>query len=277
MAERSYPSKLLLFGEYAVIDGGEALAIPYPKFSLHWADHKPADSETKQYLIDFLNWLKENKFSEALNLNAFESDLNKGRDVESNIPIGYGVGSSGALVAAVYDRYCKNKIDKKNLSELKLFLGSMENYFHTQSSGLDPLVSYLQCAIHVAGNELKIIPDKIIKSSSLHFELIDTGKKHQTSELVETFKERIGLPAYKEQFDREYLPLVKDCIKYYLDDDKIELKKLLYKLSQLQMTLFSFAIPSEAYQNWIMGLMFNNYLKLCGAGGGGFIISFTLE
>lgn len=277
MAERSYPSKLLLFGEYAVIEGGEALAIPYPKFSLSWADHKPADSETKKYLIDFLIWLKEKNFSETIKLDIFDSDLNKGLDVESNIPIGYGVGSSGALVAAVYDRYCKNRIDKNNLVELKSFLGSMENYFHTQSSGLDPLVSYLQCAIHVTGNELKIISDKIIKSSSLNFELIDTGKKHQTSELVETFKERISLPAYKEQFDREYLPLVKDCIKYYLEDDIIELKILLYKLSQLQMTLFSFAIPSEAYQNWIMGLMFNNYLKLCGAGGGGFIISFTLE
>ncbi len=276
MAERIYPSKLLLFGEYAVIEGGDALAIPYPKFSLQWVDHKPADSESKKYLNDFLNWLNENDFSETLNLHQFASDLKKGLDVESNIPIGYGVGSSGALVAAVYDRYCKNRIDKKDLAGLKLFLGKMENCFHTQSSGLDPLVSYLQSAIHVSGRELKIIPDKIIQSSGLHIELIDTGIKHQTSELVETFKERISLPAYKEQFEKDYLPVVKDCIHYYLENNLDALKQSLYKLSQLQMTLFSFAIPSEAYQNWIMGLMFNNYLKLCGAGGGGFIISFTL-
>lgn len=277
MADRIYPSKLLLFGEYAVMEGGEALAIPYPAFNLYWVDHKPSGSESAAHLKSYLNWLIKNDFSSELHLDNFANDLKKGLDVESNIPIGYGVGSSGALVAAVYDRYCIERIGKKDLIALKSILGRMENYFHSQSSGFDPLISYVQCAIHIAGNDLKIIDDKKIRSSSLQFELVDSGEKHNTAEMVSRFKECIALPEYKKQFENAYLPLVKDCIKYYLENNINLLKERIYKLSQLQMTLFSFAITSDAYQKWIMGLMFNNYFKLCGAGGGGFMISFTFE
>jgi mevalonate kinase len=40
---------------------------------------------------------------------------------DSSIPQGYGVGSSGALVAAIYDRYAQDKITVlENLTREKL-------------------------------------------------------------------------------------------------------------------------------------------------------------
>jgi mevalonate kinase len=53
---------------------------------------------------------------------------------DSSIPQGYGVGSSGALVAAIYDKYAQNKITvlenltREKLLELKIFFSQMESF-----------------------------------------------------------------------------------------------------------------------------------------------------
>ena len=68
---------------------------------------------------------------------------------DSSIPQGYGVGSSGALVAAIYDKYASDKITvlenltRDKLLKLKSIFSMMESFFHGKSSGLDPLNSYL--------------------------------------------------------------------------------------------------------------------------------------
>ena len=43
-------------------------------------------------------------------LDELKRDIDKGMYFDSSIPQGYGVGSSGALVAAVYDKYANDKI-----------------------------------------------------------------------------------------------------------------------------------------------------------------------
>ena len=40
-----------------------------------------------------------------------EKDIEEGMYFDSSIPQGYGVGSSGALVAAIYDTYSIDKIE----------------------------------------------------------------------------------------------------------------------------------------------------------------------
>jgi hypothetical protein len=71
----NYPSKLMLFGEYAVIAGGEGLAIPYPTFSAQWKFNTSSPSEYKPHLEHFLVWLKANNFDSILQLSVFENDL----------------------------------------------------------------------------------------------------------------------------------------------------------------------------------------------------------
>jgi mevalonate kinase len=47
---------------------------------------------------------------------------------DSSIPQGYGVGSSGALVAAIYDKYAQNKITV--LENLTREIIRIKNIFH---------------------------------------------------------------------------------------------------------------------------------------------------
>ena len=58
----------------------------------------------------------------------FRNDVNSGMYFDSSIPQGYGVGSSGALVAAIYDKYAADKITVlENLNPRKAF--EVKDYF----------------------------------------------------------------------------------------------------------------------------------------------------
>ena len=72
-------------------------------------------------------------------LTTFDIDLLKkhvdeGMYFDSSIPQGYGVGSSGALVAAIYDKYASNKITvlenltREKLLTLKSIFSEMESF-----------------------------------------------------------------------------------------------------------------------------------------------------
>ena len=70
-----------------------------------------------------------------------------------SIPTGYGVGSSGAIVAAIYEHYIRdeyeilNKTKKNRISDLIKNFSLMESFSHGKSSGLDPLNSFLKLPI----------------------------------------------------------------------------------------------------------------------------------
>ena len=99
-------------------------------------------------LFKYLEYLKSEEAPCPFNIAAFESDLNSGLYFDSSIPQGFGVGSSGALVAAIYDRYCEDKISKNpkhstDIKALKKIFSWMESYFHGKSSGIDPTICYM--------------------------------------------------------------------------------------------------------------------------------------
>ena len=107
-------AKILLFGEYGIIKDAKGLSIPYnfykgaPKIS----DTKNDEAQTSnQKLSEFADYLEHiNRTLVTFNTKQLREDLAKGLYFDSSIPQGYGIGSSGALVAAIYDRYANNKI-----------------------------------------------------------------------------------------------------------------------------------------------------------------------
>ncbi|MCB0687361.1 MAG: hypothetical protein KDC53_12585, partial [Saprospiraceae bacterium] len=101
MKHQAYPSKVLLFGEYTVLYGGQALAIPYQKYSGLWHKDKP---ETFIDLSLFFSHLRKinQLLHSPLDLNILEI-LENEYHYFSNIPQGVGLGSSAALSASIYD------------------------------------------------------------------------------------------------------------------------------------------------------------------------------
>ena len=148
-------SKILLFGEYGIIKDSKGLSIPYNFFkgALKIEDSNSTKAKKSNgALREFVGYLemvrKNNPDLVTFDFDTLKRDVNSGMYFDSSIPQGYGVGSSGALVAAIYDKYALDKITvlenltREKLLKLKMIFGKMESFFHGKSSGLDPLNSY---------------------------------------------------------------------------------------------------------------------------------------
>ena len=280
---KKYNGKLILFGEYSMIFGSEALLTPYYSAFGEWSSviNRPSAQafESNESIRNFYNYLNDNDGFRILDLRRFEMEINAGLFFDSNIPLGYGVGSSGALVAAIFDRYKLTEIN--DIPKLKSFLAKMESFFHGSSSGMDPLQCYLGKPFILSqqttdnGQRMTILEDDFM-SDDIHIFLIDTKIKSPTAPLVERFKELRKDATYLDKFDNEYVPLISKCIKSLIDKNNDDFYKYLSQVSKLQIELLSHTIPEETRDYFLTDINKDGFqVKLCGAGGGGFLLGFS--
>lgn len=274
MAPSIYPSKILLFGEYTVLHGGMAYAIPNMELIGKWED---SGSNEEQETIfnafkDYANTIKEC----SIDIHSMQRDFDNGLRYQSNIPIGYGIGSSGAFTAAIYDRYVLKKTTDLNI--LKKELASIESFFHGQSSGIDPLVSFTKKAIFKdkQGQVHAIEPSdhKLLEK----VELIDSGISRSSEEYIELYKEKLKDSKFTEAITQ--LTLLQDEIisKLNTPSKKLYYRNTINQISQLQYDNFQEMIPDALKSKWKSGLTNGDYaIKLCGAGGGGYFLKFNFD
>lgn len=271
---KEYASKLLLFGEYTIINGSRALAMPYPAYSGRWTTSDVRDER----LLAFAEYLEQqDHLRYILDLTAFRKALDQGLYFESNIPVGYGLGSSGALCAAVYDRFAVASIGRREVdrfAELRRDLALMESHFHGSSSGTDPLICYIghPVVIRPEGEiELVNLPDTAGMPSPLF--LVDTNISRSTGPLVENYLERCKDPDYALRIRDELNPLVNELIDDFLQANWKQVATGMAAVSRFQWTWFRDMIPPDLLPLWEEGMLSGDYyLKLCGAGGGGFLL-----
>ena len=276
-----YCSKILLFGEYSVIQNSMALAIPYNLFegSLMFSNKYGvntgyADMELLSFARFLKKFRKEELFS-SFDFDSFIFDIGQGLVFNSTIPQGFGLGSSGALCAAVFDRYFQEKTTNKEI--LRKIFSLMESCFHGASSGLDPLISYLNKAILIKEkNVLHEISIPSIGTGKGGLFLVNTGRPRKTEPLVNLFLEKLKNVHFKRLFNANFIPVTNHCVYSFLEKNSRELWNYFYELSLFQRDHFYPMIPSLFRDLWEEGLSSKEYsLKLCGAGGGGFLLGMT--
>jgi mevalonate kinase len=278
-------SKILLFGEYGIIEDSKGLSIPYNFFNGALKISESSDEEAKKsnlILSQFSAHLKTLDID--LDLNSFDKHIKKGMYFDSSIPKGYGVGSSGALVAAVYEKYANNKITVlENLTREKLLLlkeifSKMESFFHGKSSGLDPLNSYLSIPILIKSkNDINVtgIPSQKSNGSGAVF-LLDSGQTGSTAPMVNIFMEKMKKEGFRNMLNSQFIKHTNICVDSFLNGDLNNLFKSTKKLSQVVFENFKPMIPKEFHNLWKKGIDNGSYfLKLCGSGGGGYILGFA--
>ena len=270
---------MLLFGEQIINKGAMGLAIPFQhfeglmKFAGTVADEKTMKSN--QSLARIANHIIHHKeLGPLYDTNQFLDDIEKGLYFDSNIPQGFGLGSSGALVAAIYYRYRKNKKKNYVISELKHELAEIESFFHGKSSGLDPIVCYLNKAVLITNGEVSEAFDMPESNKAvLKLFLINTHIERKTAPYVNLFLEKCKEPKFMKTIEKSLIPANNIAIQAYLHGKHSELMKCVKIISQLQMDLMPEFIPPAFHDVWRQGQKHNQYhLKICGAGGGGFII-----
>ena len=276
MKDRYY-SKVILFGEYSMIFDATALMIPLKRFSAQWqfpqSRNLTASLQSNHSLKRFRDYLAENEtLSSLLDLASLTKDLNEGLFLASNVPSGYGLGSSGTLVAAVYDRYAIQKTD--DYLQLKTFFGLMESHFHGSSSGIDPLQCYLGQPFKITLEGVQLLSDNFLKKD-IHICLIDTKIKSNTKPLVNHFKEQRENPDFLNRFQTEYLPCVKTCIDTMISGDNELFFKSLKQLTQGQLQFLCPMITDNTMDLFTADYDFHFGVKISGSGGGGYVLGFT--
>lgn len=275
--------KVLLFGEYSVILGGKALASLYQAYK-GYLSLKPSeqDRESQRELKTFFLYLKRQEkllgMGADFDWSRFQFELNEGLSFCSDIPQGYGIGSSGAVTASIFHRYISKDFMKAVSPEkLKKILGHMESHFHGKSSGLDPLVSLYNQGILVRKDQITFcdIPQGENRGEIVFF-LLDTGRSRRTEALVNLFMEKLKNPVFEKNCQNDLLPMTEKCIQAFMKEDKKSLAEEFYSLSRFQFKHFREMIPPLYQKKWEEGLHEREtLLKLCGAGGGGFLLGLT--
>lgn len=287
-----YYAKILLFGEYGIINDSQGLSIPYNFYRGAFKQGEALEGKAKKSngdLHQYLQHLKELQQSgdimAPLNLVALEQDLEKGFYFDSSIPEGYGVGSSGALCAAIYDKYAVQRIDpdtdidKDSIVRLKKIFGQMESYFHGKSSGLDPLICYLKLPVLINSKEdLGTVDMPKSGTGKGAIFLLNSGQPGETQPMVNIFMEKMKTEGFRKVMKDEFNKYNDACIQAFLKGHTKPLFSNLKKLSHLVLEYFTPMIPHSVHELWKKGIETNAYyLKLCGSGGGGFVLGFTRD
>lgn len=263
-----YPSKILVFGEYCIIQGSRALAIPFPTYFGEWIIKKQPDNR----LVTFLDYIKRCQFK-WIDVNKLERDIQNGLSFKSTILQGYGLGSSGAVCAAIFDIYGEKTED---LKRLKFRLAELENFFHGSSSGIDPLVCYLNKPIIVERNGQIEVLDQIPQNNSYRFFLLNTGISRTTERLVQHYLDACQNSEFMMKIEHELVQFTDEAINALLEEDMDQLFFNFEQISRFQFKHFKKMIPEKYMKSWAEGFNSPHYkLKLCGAGGGGFLLGIT--
>ena len=281
-------SKILLFGEYGIIKDSKGLSIPYNFYNgALKMDKKPSLSaeESNRNLKKFLKYLSDIDTNlVTFDIAQLEQDIKAGMYFDSSIPQGYGVGSSGALVAALYDKYAQDKITvlenltREKLLKLKVIFSEMESFFHGKSSGLDPLNSYLSIPILINSKdniEATGIPSQNTNGKGAVF-LLDSGIIGETAPMVGIFMEKMKQEGFRTMLKNQFIKHTDACVDDFLKGDIKSLFRNTKQLSRVVLNHFAPMIPKQFHAIWKAGIDTNAYyLKLCGSGGGGYILGFT--
>lgn len=280
-------AKILLFGEYGIIKNSKGLAIPYSTYQgalkkeKQLTGFRKASNDNLRKFYEYLLKIDSNLVS--FRFKELQRDIDEGMYFDSSIPQGYGVGSSGALVAAIYDQYANGKITvlenltREKLMTLKVVFSEMESFFHGKSSGLDPLNSYLSIPILIKSkNDVEATGIPSQKQGKGAVFLLDSETVGETEPMVTLFMNKMKNEGFKKMIHEDFAAYTNACIDDFLHGNIKSLFTNVKNLSKVVLDNFKPMIPTTFHEVWKKGLETNDYyLKLCGSGGGGYILGFT--
>jgi mevalonate kinase len=279
----SAPAKVILSGEHSVVYGHPALVASIDKrlyFSLSEKDffNKKKDEKSKKIvkLIEktVVSYLEKNKISYHQKKYSFK--------IESEIPVGCGLGSSAALSVAATACFLKfftgKNFSKKTINQLAY---QIETYFHQNPSGVDNTTSCFGGLIYYR-KEFEFLKNisffnfKIPKN--FLFYLIDSGRpEEKTKEMVKMVFEK-----YKKNpsfFENIFFDMEKTTKKMVLAIK--EENKNLFQEAILDNEIFleMLSIVSSNTKKLLQRLSAFGVGKITGAGGkkrdSGFILFFA--
>ena len=283
-SKASAPGKVILFGEHFVVYGVKAILCAINKRVTVTAEKIEGEKiSIKSNMGDLI--LEPNKPVSEINspLKPFYYLANKMLQsqnqttgieiiIESDIPIGVGLGSSSACCVAGAAAISRLFIETSREEILELAIAAEKTIFQN-TSGAD-------CTVCTYGGIMEYDKKngftKIESESNFHLVIANSNIKHSTESVVARVKQ------FKEENKIEFSKLCNDESKLVEDVLKLltgnNIKELGQKIIQNQEYLETIGVSNEKLRDIIqVGQKSSFGAKITGAGGGGCIISLTDE
>jgi mevalonate kinase len=275
-SDRFFSAKLLLFGEHILLRGATAFAVPAPLFRGYWSKEKGPEEALGK--LQFQKSIGHLSAELPIDLPRVKADQLEGWYFASNIPQGYGLGSSGAFCAGLLHRYgTKTYLTD---TELKADLALLESSFHGKSSGIDPLTSYLNSPLRITHQSVERLPESSAFPQGVTVFLLDTQQPRTTDLLVNWFLANSAESGFAQELEHTLLPVHEQMIASWLESDLERFMEHLAFISEWQWRFLPPMLPSGKSIPflWQEALATaHTRVKICGAGGGGFVLGFTVN
>ena len=281
-SKASAPGKVILFGEHFVVYGVKAILCAIDKRITVTSEKTQSKKISIKSNIDYLE-LEPNKPLSEINspLKPFYfladkmlQNQNVGIEIniESDIPLGVGLGSSSACCVAGAASITKlfGDISKEKILELAI---EAEKTIFQNTSGAD-------CTVCTYGGIMEYDKkngfSKIESESNVHLVIANSNIEHSTDTIVKKVKQ------FKDENEKEFSQLCNNETK--LIEEVLELLKenniigLGQKINQNQEYLEAIGVSNGKLRDMIqVGQKSSLGAKITGAGGGGCIFSLTDE
>jgi mevalonate kinase len=281
-SKASAPGKVILFGEHFVVYGVKAILCAIDKRITVTSEKTQSKKISIKSNIDYLE-LEPNKPLSEINspLKPFYfladkmlQNQNVGIEinVESDIPLGVGLGSSSACCVAGAASITKlfGDISKEKILELAI---EAEKTIFQNTSGAD-------CTVCTYGGIMEYDKkngfSKIESESNVHLVIANSNIEHSTDTVVKKVKR------FKDENEKEFsklcnneTKLIGEVLELLKENNIIELGQ---KINQNQEYLEAIGVSNEKLRDMIqVGQKSSLGAKITGAGGGGCIFSLTDE
>ena len=108
--------------------------------------------------------------------------------------------------------------------------------------------------------------------------LLDSGIVGETAPMIQIFMEKMKQDGFRSMLKDQFIRYTDACVEDFVKGNVKSLFSNTKQLSQIVLSHFKPMIPSQFHDLWKRGIESNDYyLKLCGSGGGGYILGFTQD
>jgi mevalonate kinase len=271
--------KWILAGEHTVIRGGPALAFPLLSKSLN-IHYLPLDAPLTVHFegshgpeLQLLFWGVLEQALETVSIHL--SHIRGQMRIQSDLPVGAGLGASAALCAGIGVWFREQGMIKS--ADVYEFSRQLENMFHGESSGVDIAVSLSGEGLRfVRGEKFVTIKPKWAPKLYLSY----SGQRGVTSECVNKVKQLLVTnPGLGERLDEQMKESVRLC----------ELGLTIGETEGLNQLKTALLLGRDCFEHW--GLITSEFqrhiqeleeagawaVKPTGSGGGGYALSLWRE
>jgi len=177
-------AKFILGGEHSVVSRGRAIAFPIPDLRLRFSNSSTNHDVVPRYEFILNGELRSE--GERLLLEELCRKLGIKNapwcfHIDSQIPIGSGLGSSAALCVAL----TRNFFPELSPEEQAVVAYKGEELFHRRASGIDPFTIALDRPIvfRAADQSFRYLETSAFNKSPYCFVLVDSGSTHNTKQV----------------------------------------------------------------------------------------------